>query len=350
MLGAVPGFAAPELEMPQSAKRSLIVGTHPIAPFVIKNADGSWSGISIDIWKRVAEERHLTYTIREYPVAELLRPDDTGIDVIVSVNASAKNEEVMDVTHAFYQTGLAIATRVEPKSGTAAIMQKIFTMKFLKGLGLLFLALVGMGTVVWLVERRKKPEEFGGSALKGVAAGMFWTFESLVGKGAALSRNFVNRVLGLVWTAVCVIGISGVTASLSSELTVSKLNASISGPNDLPRVKVGTVKRPSGGATYLESRSIQFTPYDDVATVVQGLARGEVDAVVFEAPILQYEIGKLPAGKATVLAGTFSNHGYGFGLRSGSDLREMLDRTILTLHERDEFKKIFARYLGTTGD
>lgn len=100
--------------MPESAKRSPIVGTHPIAPFVIENPDGSWSGLSIDIWKRVAEERHLTYTIREYPVVELLRPDDTGIDVVVSVNASSKNAELMDVTHAFYQTGLAIATRAEP--------------------------------------------------------------------------------------------------------------------------------------------------------------------------------------------------------------------------------------------
>ena len=28
-----------------------------------------------------------------------------------------------------------------------------------------------------------------------MAAGMFWTFESVVGKGAALSRNFLNCVL-----------------------------------------------------------------------------------------------------------------------------------------------------------
>ena len=143
-------------------------------------------------------------------------------------------------------------------------------------------------------------------------------------------------------------GISGVTASLSSELTVSKLNSSVNGPNDLPKVKVGTVKKPSGGAAYLDSRSIPFTPYDDVQKATEGLAKGEVEAVVFEAPILQYAVGKLPAGKAMVLPGTFSNHGYGFGLKSGSDLRELLDRTILRLHERDEFRKISARYLGTT--
>ena len=350
MVFAVRAQAGSELKPPESAKKNLVVGTHPIAPFVMKNADGSWSGISIDIWKRVAEELHLTYTIREYPVAELLKPDETGIDVVVSVNASSKNEEFMDVTHGFYSTGLAIAARTEPKSGLSTIASKIFSLKFLKGVGVLLLVLIAMGTIVWRVERAKKPEEFGGSALRGIALGMFWTFESLVGKGAALSRNVTNRFIGLIWAAVCVLGISGVTASLSSELTVNKLSSSVAGPNDLPRVKVGTVKRPSSGASYLEGRGISFTPYDDVTQAAQGLARGDVDAVVFEAPILQYEISKLAPGKVAMLPGTFWNHSYGFGLRSGSDLRESLDRTILRLDERDEYKKIFARYLGTPGD
>ena len=333
-----------------STKRELVVGTHPIPPFVIKNADGTWSGISIDIWKRVAEEMHLTYAIRELPVNELLRPDDSGIDVVVSVNASSKNEEAMDVSHGFYATGLGIATSTEPKSSTRTIVQKVFTWKVARGLGVILLVLLVMGTVVWLVERKKKPEEFGGSVGRGIAAGMFWTFESLVGKGAALSRSVLNRIIALLWTAVCVLGISGVTASLSSELTVNKLSTSVNGPNDLPRVRVGTVRKPSSGATYLENRSIPFTGYEDLPKAVDALAKGEIDAVVFEAPILQYETNKLPPGKVVVLPGTFANHAYGFGLRSGSDLRENLDRTILKLAERDEFRKIFGRYLGTSAD
>jgi hypothetical protein len=156
-----PARSAPA-EPPPSAKKTLVVGTHPIAPFVIKNADGTWSGISIDIWKRVAEELRLEYTIREYPVPQLLAPDETGIDVVISVNASSKNEEHMDVTHGFYSTGLAIATRTEPKSGIAAIARKVLTLNFLKGVGILALVLFMMGTIVWLVERGKKPDEFGG--------------------------------------------------------------------------------------------------------------------------------------------------------------------------------------------
>jgi ABC-type amino acid transport substrate-binding protein len=68
------------------------------------------------------------------------------------------------------------------------------------------------------------------------------------------------------------------------------------------------------------------------------------------ASILQYAISKLPPGKVAVLPGTFWNHTYGFGLRNGSDLREGLNRTILKLAEREEYRKIFVRYLGTSGD
>lgn len=61
--------------------RTLVVGTKPIPPFVVQNADGSFSGISIDLWKRVAEQLNIPYTIRVYEVRQLLDPDHNGIDV-----------------------------------------------------------------------------------------------------------------------------------------------------------------------------------------------------------------------------------------------------------------------------
>lgn len=134
--------------------------------------------------------------------------------------------------------------------------------------------------------------------------------------------------------------------SCSSWLTVNKLSSTISGPNDLPRVKVGTVKRPSQAARYLDARSIPFRGFADPEAMVKGLANGEVDAVVFEAPIFQYHVAKTRPGKVLMLPGTFQNHGYGFGLRAGSTLREPLDRTLLKLAEDEQFCPIFTRYLG----
>lgn len=260
-IGALTASAAQAQDASAPAStplRTLVVGTKPIPPFVVQNADGSFSGISIDLWKRVAEQLNIPYTIRVFEVRQLLDPDHNGIDVVVSVNISASNEAAMDVTHAFYSTGLAIATRPESKSGIMAIVSKMISANFVKGLGVLAAVLLIMGILVWYIERHTKPEEFGGSAVQGIAHGIFWAFESLVGKAGALSKTRAARVLILLWTFTCMLLVSGVTAKLSSELTVSQLTSSVSGPNDLPQVTVGTV-RPSLATHYLDERGISFT-------------------------------------------------------------------------------------------
>ncbi len=38
----------------------------------MKDADGNWEGISIDLWRRVADELHLRYRIAEEPDVQVL--------------------------------------------------------------------------------------------------------------------------------------------------------------------------------------------------------------------------------------------------------------------------------------
>src|SRR5215472_3076991 len=117
----------------RAAQPPLVVGTHPVPPFVIKGDDGSWSGISIDLWRRVAEKEGLPYEIREYPVEGLLKPDP-AIDVVVLLNVTSKAESVMDLTHAFYSTGLTIAVIPAP-AGFVATLKQVFSRGFLGTLG-----------------------------------------------------------------------------------------------------------------------------------------------------------------------------------------------------------------------
>ncbi len=86
--------------------------------------------------------------------------------------------------------------------------------------------------------------------------------------------------------------------------------------------------------------------YDDASLALAGLAKGEVDAVVYEAPILQYLVKTAHPGRLMVLPGTFQNHGYGFGLRTGSELRERLNLSLLRFTETDEWRQLLSKYLG----
>jgi ABC-type amino acid transport substrate-binding protein len=62
--------------------RPLIVGTKTAEPFVIKEDDGTFSGISIELWQQIAEEMGLQYEFRETDLAGLINGlQDGTIDV-----------------------------------------------------------------------------------------------------------------------------------------------------------------------------------------------------------------------------------------------------------------------------
>ena len=54
----------------------LVVATHPYPPWIIHDADGGWSGISIDAWKQVARDAGLTYVIKNATGLETRLADD----------------------------------------------------------------------------------------------------------------------------------------------------------------------------------------------------------------------------------------------------------------------------------
>ncbi len=229
-----------------------------------------------------------------------------------------------------------------------SLLSKIATMSFLRGLAVLLVVLLLMGMVVWSLERRKKPEEYGGSPVKGIAHGVFWAFESLVGKAGSLSQSRTARVVALLWTFTITLLISGVTAKLSAELTVNQLATTVKGPDDLPKVRVGTASV-EGFVTpaqrWLSARGIRYKVCGkDAAECLAALARRDVDAIVDEAPVISYQAAKQYPDRLIVLPGTFENHGYAFGYPIGSTVRRKLDIATLELVESPEWKDILSRY------
>ncbi len=332
---------------PSSAPRKLIVGTHEAPPFIIKAPDGSFSGISIDLWRHLADTLRLDYEIRDVPVADLVTSARDGrVDVVVSLNISAEREAELDLTHAFYSTGLGIAIRPGDDGGWTTTARQFFTMKFLRVMIALLVLLGAIGVVVWLVER-KRNEQFGGSAMHGIGASVWWSAVTMttVGYGDKSPVTVIGRVLGLIWMFAAIIIISTFTASISAALTVSQLESSIHGPDDLPRVKVGTTE-PSLAAKYLARRGVRYRVYAKLDDALAAVDRGELDAVVGEAPILQYLVRTEQDGRVAVLPGTFENHGYGLGLAQGSPLRERLDVALLRYTASDDWRLLLTKYLG----
>jgi ABC-type amino acid transport substrate-binding protein len=112
----------------------------------------------------------------------------------------------------------------------------------------------------------------------------------------------------------------------------------------LPKVKVGTVG--VQGAQYLQRRHIRFKDYKTVAAGLDALAAGDVEAIVYEAPILQYEVKQRGDAGLLVLDGTFDNHGYALALKQGSPIREAVNIALLQYTQSDDWSMVLAKYLG----
>lgn len=355
---ARPASAAPEAPaidplaaLPSEPPGKLIVGVLPgngdFAPFVMKNTDGSWGGIAMDLWKAIAQRLKLDYEIREMSIPEIHDPMKLAqVDVFISFNVTVEREAALDLTHAFYSTGNAIAVAPKVDDGFGATIGAIFTPKFGRLIAALMAILLATGVLMWLAERRRN-DQFGGSPAHGIGAGLWWSAVTMttVGYGDKAPVTFFGRVLGLVWMFSAILIIASFTASIASALTVNQLSSAVSGPGDLPKVKVGSVDTGSG-KQYLQRRRIPYKVYKDRAAEVEGLARGEVDAVVDEAPLLQYEVKKRGDAGLVVLDGTFENHGYALALKRGSPLRKAINLAILQYVLTDDWNAVLVRYLG----
>jgi ABC-type amino acid transport substrate-binding protein len=65
-LACLRAHAQPAIPVsPPLPDRELVIATREVPPFAIKRKDGSWHGISIALWHRIAERLHLRFRFSE---------------------------------------------------------------------------------------------------------------------------------------------------------------------------------------------------------------------------------------------------------------------------------------------
>jgi ABC-type amino acid transport substrate-binding protein len=142
-----------------------------------------------------------------------------------------------------------------------------------------------------------------------------------------------------------IIIISGFTAAIATSLTVSQLESTVQGVDDLPKVRVATVDG-SVSSEFLKARGIGFEATNTLEDSLQALASGSVDAVVYDRPLLLYLSNQEYPKRTRVLAEEFERQDYAIALPSGSPRREAMNRELLDIINSDEWTDILERYLG----
>jgi ABC-type amino acid transport substrate-binding protein len=327
----------------------LLVGVVDAPPFYIKTPDGSWEGLSIELWQEVAQELGVEFELREYNFEKVHDAIKRGeVDIIPATAVTEQREISMDLSHPFLRSGSAIALTAEASEHSwLRFAGRLLTLNFLPVIGLLLMMALVAGTIVWLFEARRNPKMFGGGTLRGVGHGVWWAIVTLttVGYGDKAPKTLGGRMVALAWMFASVILIASFTAAITTSFTVDELKGKVRGLSDLPDVRVGSLAQ-TESFDFLAKRGIAVRPFENVRDGLQAIVDKKIDAFVFNESILKHLARTEFPGRVRVLVGTFDHYYVSMAMPSGSPLREPLNRALLKIITRDDWHRLVESYLG----
>ena len=349
---ASPAFAQTPSETPQA--RALIVGTKLAPPFAMKQENGTWTGLAIDLWELIAHELDRDYTLTPYQYTkDLIDAAATGdIDAgVAAATITAEREQSVDFSHPFFRSGLAIAISKERSSSVVDISRALTSGPFLATIGMLLALLFATGALIWLIEHKRNAAHFDEEPVAGIGHGFWWAAVTMttVGYGDKVPITPLGRLIGVVWMFAALILTAVFTAQLASSFTVDRISGPVASVNDLVRARVGAVANSSSN-DYLASEFIQRTTYANVDAGLVALARGDIDAFVHDAPILRYEILRKYRGRIGILPDDVEAQSYGIVLPPASKDREAVNQALLHVLSSQEWKALNAKYFGERQD
>lgn len=336
-------------DISKNSNKQLIIGTKIAPPFAMKNSKGEWEGLSIELWQQIAKQLNLKYSWKELNLSSLLSEvENASLDAaIAAITITAERETKFDFSHTYYATGLSIAIPNKDESPWMTVLKGVFSLQMFYILSTLFLILLTMGTITWFFERKKNHTVFHPNPIKGIASGIWWAAVTMttVGYGDMTPKTLGGRLVALFWMFSSLLIVSAIIAGVASALTLAKMDPLVTGPNDLAKARVASIKNSSSDA-YLKSRRLEAYYVDSVEQGLSKINNGELDAMVYDAPLLQYTIKQQFNGELRVLDSLFEYQNYGIAFPEKSPLREAVNREMLKIIHSNEWTKTIKKYLG----
>ncbi|HEX8373428.1 MAG TPA: transporter substrate-binding domain-containing protein [Chthoniobacterales bacterium] len=363
LLFAIPNGisqVAPAPVAPASPAVKLRAVTRNVEPFSFEK-DGRRVGYSVELWEALARETGMQFEMSTVNSAKdmIAALENKTADVAVgALSITSQREAICDFTQPFYDSGLQILVTVKSEStlGSAwQLISNLFNWKLVGVFLLLIVAMLIISHLVWMYEHPVNGDMWPQSYRHGLWESFWWTICTLL-VGGADNKGPVGvggRIVAIVWMLLSIVLVSFLTASFTTTMTVNSLKGDINGPGDLPGHTVATIAG-STSETWLTSRNrdntIKVRTYKVIAECVTALKKGEVKAVVFDAPILSYTMQQSGDSDLKLAGPMFERQNYGFAVQQDSPLREQLNRALLALNERGLIEELRTKWFGAVAE
>jgi polar amino acid transport system substrate-binding protein len=339
--------------LPPLMARTLKVGVSGSAPFVIQEEGGS-SGISLQVWRRIAEDNNLSYRLIQQatPQKGILALNDGEIDLLVgpiSVTPDRLNLPGVDFTQPYFIGKEGIVLPLKP-STLLNRLQVFLGWAVLSSVLVLITVLLVVGSLIWLAERRSNSEQFPAQPLPGIASGMWFALVTLttVGYGDKAPITRIGRGLTAIWMVTSLIAVSSLTASLASAFTLflsGDTNNSITDPAQLSGQRAAVLEGTSG-SELARQRNMRIVPAKTLTAAIDHVLMNRAEAVIFDRPAIRFHLKNNPELAVQLAPFTLAEQTYGFAFRTGDPLRTPLNISILKLQRSGAVEAISKRLLN----
>jgi polar amino acid transport system substrate-binding protein len=336
------------------AGRTLLVATKPLEPFVFVDERGDVGGFSIDYWNEVASRLGVetTWVVRD-TVGEIIEDARDGdVDAaIAGISITSDREAIIDFSQPYYISGQQIVVRKQGTAGTFRTLASLIgSGTFLVPLLILIGLVIIVSHLVWFFERGHESDDFPYSYREGIGEALWWSTVSVITGGEAVKNinTALSRLIAVFWMLVGLFLLAFITARATTVLTVAELEADISSMEDLAGRPVATVQ---GTATvpYLQSEiGVIAREEPDLESALQALSDGDVDAVVFDAPVVAYALNQTRRDNLILVEPVEGRDPYGIALPQGSELREEVDAAVIQIGRDGTLDRLLEEWFGSS--
>jgi polar amino acid transport system substrate-binding protein len=330
--------------------KTLTVATRIIPPFVTEE-NGELGGFSIELWQKIAQELGIKSDFKKADdiggLLNLVKSKTADIGV-AAISVTSQREKDFDFSQPIFESGLQILVRNQgQQSSFRRILGSIFNPTVFQLLGLMVVILLIPAHIVWFVERHHSGGFLENSNyFPGIFKACWWAAATLATQAEEMPKGALGRMMAVVWMFISVVFIAYFTATVTTSLTVEQLQSNIKGLGDLTDKKVATIAG-STSATYLKQQRLDTKEFKKIDQTYEALNNGEVDAVIYDAPILLYYAAHDGKGKVQVVGSIFRKEGYAIAVPNGSPYRKPINNALLSLQEKGTYQEIYDKWFAS---
>ena len=322
----------------------LRIAVYDAAPYASVERDGSFTGASVDLWRRVAEDLGRNYQFMLVPsMEELLRGIEQGkFDAAIgAITITEDRAARVDFSYPTHRSGVAASLRrefgtraaVASFSGAASELGPLFGVMF----ALLFVA----GIAMWLVERLARDASKTESAVRTLREGLYWAVVTMttVGYGDKTPKTTLGFFVATLWMLSSLALVSLMSASLVSRLTAEQVGAAMKfSQSDLWGKRVAAAEA-SSGAEYLDHQHIAHKNYASLQQALEALAAGREDVVVNSVGALRYLVATRFSKSVRVADPLLAPAYMAIALPEHSVLKKPIDRALMRITESADWRQ-----------